>query len=252
MPVLLPTKPSVPAASLADYRVWLLYGRPKTGKSTGAATFPKPVFLDIEKGLSSLPVYRIGITSFKELTEAVNALATEKHDFQTVVIDSATALWELMSAELLLETRATILRKVGGGFGEGRDIIATRFKQLYQDVVFKLAEGKRMNIVWTAHSVGDTVYRPGQENPETVEYPYAGRDNRKELAGHLHNSADVVIYTQRSLDKDGNEIFIWRTAPGNICVAGGRAPFSGRPCANPSYAKLASDLQFPKTEEKKA
>jgi hypothetical protein len=82
----------------------VLYGVESVGKSTFAAQFPKPLFLDIEQGTSHLDVDRCDINSWKQLTESLaEAKAT---DYQTLVIDSAD--WaERLCVEDLLATSKT-------------------------------------------------------------------------------------------------------------------------------------------------
>ena len=67
-----------------------IYGPEGMGKTTLASEFPNPVFLQIEDGTpSGLTLDSFGVlTTFEEVMEAINALYTEDHGFQTVVVDS--------------------------------------------------------------------------------------------------------------------------------------------------------------------
>ena len=80
----------------------VIYGVESVGKSTFAAQFPKPLFLDIEGGTSHLDVDRCEINTWKQLTDALaEAKAT---DYKTIVVDSAD--WaERLCVEDLLATR---------------------------------------------------------------------------------------------------------------------------------------------------
>jgi energy-coupling factor transporter ATP-binding protein EcfA2 len=83
----LPTAKSAPVRDLSK-KSMLLYGPPGIGKSTFASQAEGAIFLECEPGLSELEVYKVPITNWKDMEEAVNLLATTKHDFRTIVVDT--------------------------------------------------------------------------------------------------------------------------------------------------------------------
>lgn len=84
----------------------LIFGKPGVGKTWGALDFPSVYYIDTEGG-ANLPHYTDkleraggvylgpdqGSLSFDTLIEQITALATEKHNFRTVVVDSITKLY---------------------------------------------------------------------------------------------------------------------------------------------------------------
>src|SRR5215468_10624813 len=67
----------------------LVYGTDGVGKSTLCSHAPNPVFIGAEKGTEQLDVARFPQTeSIGELLAQVRALQTEKHEFDSVVLDS--------------------------------------------------------------------------------------------------------------------------------------------------------------------
>lgn len=68
----------------------LIYGPPGLGKTTLAAEFPNAVFLQFEDGTpAGLEVDSWGkLNSYNEAIEAMGALYGEKHEHQTLVVDS--------------------------------------------------------------------------------------------------------------------------------------------------------------------
>lgn len=84
----------------------LFYGRAGAGKSWLALGFPKPFYCDVEGG-SRLGHYMKkladaggiyfgpdqGANDFEELIEQVKALATEKHEYKSLVIDSISKIF---------------------------------------------------------------------------------------------------------------------------------------------------------------
>ena len=79
----------------------LVYGPPGIGKTTLAAEFPSPVFLQVEDGTpGDLELVSFGkLDSFGAVMAALEALYVEDHDFQTIVVDSVTELQKLVFAE---------------------------------------------------------------------------------------------------------------------------------------------------------
>jgi hypothetical protein len=124
----------------------VLYGVESVGKSTFAAQFPKPLFLDIEQGTSHLDVDRCDINSWKQLTEALaEAKAT---DYQTIVIDSADWAERLCVEDLLATSKKTSIEDFG--FGKGWVMVAERMSRMLSSIDQLIDCGK--NVVMIAHS----------------------------------------------------------------------------------------------------
>lgn len=85
----------------------VLYGPSGVGKTTLALSFPTPYYFDVEGGAKG-PQYREllkksggaylgpedGTLSFDTLIEQMQALATEKHPYKTLIVDSLTKLFQ--------------------------------------------------------------------------------------------------------------------------------------------------------------
>lgn len=92
--------------------VFILSGDWGVGKSWLALDFPKPFYIDTEGGATQ-PEYvkkmqtsgagymgkEQGSQDFETVVEQVKELATAKHDYQTLVLDSFTKLYNLTAAE---------------------------------------------------------------------------------------------------------------------------------------------------------
>jgi DNA polymerase III delta prime subunit len=139
----------------------LIYGPDGVGKSTFAADAPNPIFLGTEKGTSNLNVARFpSPKSFTDVLAAVTELTTDKHEYQTLVIDSLDWLepvvWE---AVIKQDGRATSIEDVGGGYGKGY-VLALRMWQQLKTALEILREKRDMNIVLIAHSQVKTFQDP--------------------------------------------------------------------------------------------
>ena len=76
----------------------LIYSDPGVGKSSFAATAPKPVFIPLEDGLDQINCTKFPhVKDFATLIADLKAVRDEEHDFQTLVIDSLSALQNVVS-----------------------------------------------------------------------------------------------------------------------------------------------------------
>jgi len=124
----------------------VLYGVESVGKSTFAAKFPRPLFLDIEQGTSHLDVDRCEIGSWKQLTDALaEAKAT---DYKTIVVDSADWAERLCVEDLLATSKKTSIEDFG--FGKGWVMVAERMSRMLSSIDQLIDAGK--NVVLIAHS----------------------------------------------------------------------------------------------------
>ncbi|MBQ6713029.1 MAG: ATP-binding protein [Selenomonadales bacterium] len=94
---LLPTVKSKPKTEWENFTT-LIYGAPKTGKSTLASQFDHPIFLATEAGLNSLETFNVAIDSWDKFLEVCGEIAQGKHEFKTVVVDTVDNLFSMCSA----------------------------------------------------------------------------------------------------------------------------------------------------------
>lgn len=90
----------------------VIYGVSGCGKTTLALSFPTPYFFDVEGGARGAQYRELlkksggayvgpeeGTLSFDTLIQEMQALATEKHPFKTLVVDSLTKLFQTAIAQ---------------------------------------------------------------------------------------------------------------------------------------------------------
>jgi len=76
----------------------LLYGKPKSGKTTAACSFPDAVLLAFEKGYNAIGnAYPFDINKWSDFKMALRDLEDQrsKERFKTVIIDTVSICWEM-------------------------------------------------------------------------------------------------------------------------------------------------------------
>ena len=132
----------------------LVYGTPGVGKSTFAAGATKPLFIPIEDGIDDLNVDRVGkIQSYDELIDVLRDVATDEHDYETLVIDSLSALETLLHAKVCQKYEVDSIETAGGGYGKGYVEALNDFISILKALEYIRGQ-KQMNVVLIAH---DTV-----------------------------------------------------------------------------------------------
>lgn len=115
--------PFAPAQQARRLMKLLLYGGAGVGKTVLALTIPyggKVALLDLEDGSnfyghsSSIPAFNVLRTrSYREITQALDYLAHDKHDYGAVVVDPISVLWNVIVDAGSDLDKATSMRQWG-------------------------------------------------------------------------------------------------------------------------------------------
>lgn len=174
------------------------------GKTTLAAMQPKPVFIRTEDGAASLLGSDVAMfplaESAQDVFDAITVLATEDHDYQTLVIDSITQLNVLIEHEVMTsDPRAKSLNSAHGGYGAGFNMAAEKHRQV-REWCEQLSAHRGMNIVYLAHADVEQVDLPDQDTYTR----YTIRMNRRSVA-HYSDNVDLVGYLKLKTYIKGDE-----------------------------------------------
>lgn len=135
------------------------------GKTSLAAAFPKPIFIRAEDGMQAIPADKRPdafplLQKPGDLWEQITAIIHEPHDYQTLVIDSVTALERLFVADVLAQDpKAKSINQALGGYGAGTAAVSAMHQRVRKGA--GLANEKRgMHVVFVAHADVETLKLP--------------------------------------------------------------------------------------------
>lgn len=174
----------------------ILCGTEKVGKSTFAAGAPSPIFLPIkgEEGIDALDVARTPVVeTYGELLEAIGMLAEEKHDYETVVIDSVSTLEPLVWDHLCKQAGVDGIEKVGGGFGKGYVEAVALWRQIMAGLDY-LRDEKGMGCILIGHVAVRAFTDPLAESYDTYEM-----DINKKAVSSLFRWADCILFANNKV-----------------------------------------------------
>lgn len=172
--------------------IMTIFGEAGLGKTTLAAMMPKPVFIRTEDGTMSLQgnedvsLFPLA-TSSQDVLDQIEALATQEHDFKTVVLDSITQLATMIEAEIVAaDPKAKSINQAGGGYGAGHNSAADRHR-IVREWLGALAYEKGMNVVFIGHADTETMDLPDMD----AYGRYTIRMHKKSLPHYVDN-VDLV------------------------------------------------------------
>jgi hypothetical protein len=169
--------------------VFTIYGVPKIGKSSLAAEFPRPIFIQTAEG-ESVPAGVVADTlevrSYGELCEAIGALVNEDHDYAFAIIDSTTGLENLIRTEACVRNGWKNIEDPG--YGKGYKVAASIFLE-YIDGIMTLRRERNMGIIQLGHCDISRF-----DSPTTDPYSRYRINMHKDAADILEANSDVIAF----------------------------------------------------------
>lgn len=140
-----------------------------SGKTTFAATFPKPIVIRLEDGLQSIPAAQRPkafpvVRSVEQLWDQLKTLIQEDHDFETLIVDSVTAAEALFTDDVIAKDPKAPrgINQALGGYGNGPAAVGAMHVRL-RKAAEVLRTKKGMNVVFIAHADTETIDPPDAE-----------------------------------------------------------------------------------------
>jgi hypothetical protein len=156
----------------------LIYGTHGIGKSTFGACAPKPVFIPTEDGLQDIECDAFPLAeSYDAVMQATYELATEPHDFKSLVIDSVDWLERLVWKAVCEEKGKADIQEIG--YGKGFEFAVSRWNELLK-LLERCNIEREMLVILTGHAKVEKF-----NNPETEPYD--------RFVPRLHKSAAAIV-----------------------------------------------------------
>lgn len=165
----------------------LIYGVQGIGKSTLGADAPKPIFILTEDGLGLLDSDHFPLcNSYTEVMEALTVLATQEHDFETLVMDSLDWMEPLVWKHTCEVNNWSSIEDAGYGRGY---VEALSYWSDYIDAINYLRNTKSMTIIQTAHATAKRF-----NDPTTEPYDRYQIKLQDKASGKMLEHSDVVLF----------------------------------------------------------
>lgn len=202
MAINLPT--SKVSAEKTDPRNLLIFSKPKQGKSSALAELPGALCIDLEDGgYDYIDAVKVKATSVSDIKEICKAIKEANYPYKFIVLDTITALEEMvkpMALQMYINTPAgskftgkNILdAPMGAGYSKVREAM-----ELVIDLVTKCAP----NIILVCHTKDSAV---GDSDINVKSIDLAGKTGRI-----LSSKSDAIGFLYR--DDDSNTVLSFNT-----------------------------------------
>lgn len=182
---------------------------PGAGKTTLGALFPNPIFIQAEEGTSVFEIWaeedrpivfpqlprankENKISTKDVVVSQLRDLATQDHEFKTLVIDSVTSLHNMFEHEVCDSYGVDNIGDAAGGYGKGYLAV----KEIHAEVKTAcdyLRNKKGMTIVFLAHLGVQKM----KNRPDADEYSVYSLDMHKDSLPIYVNLVDAVLYLRQ-------------------------------------------------------
>lgn len=170
------------------------FGPEGTGKTTFAAGAPSPIFLPTEDGTAHLDVARLPRPeTLEDVFDALRMLATEEHDYRTLVIDTLDHLEPIIWAKCCKDDGVQTIEDVGGGYSRGYNVALDHWRRLLAALEY-LQRTKRMHLILVAHS-----HIKNFKNPEGPDYDRYQLMLHDKAAGLIKQWSDDVLFVRQEV-----------------------------------------------------
>lgn len=183
----------------------VVYGPEGIGKSTFAAAFPDPLFIDTEGSTDLMDVKRFDrAPNWPTLLLQVQAVKQNPNVCRTLVLD--TADWAERMCEDLVCRRGNQESIEGFGYGKGYTMVKEEFAKMLD--LLTDVNGLGINIVITAHAIIRKFEKPEEMGAFDRYELKAGNKAGNQIAAILKEWADMVLfanYMETVVDVDGKK-----------------------------------------------
>lgn len=162
------------------------------GKTSLAASFEKPVFIRTEDGTRSIEGQDVKLFPVAErvedVLEQIKTLATQEHNFKTLVIDSISALGVMIDNEIVTgdPKKPASINQALGGYGAGVSASAYVHGKV-RKWCGELSKERGMTIVFISHADHELI-----EEPDAAPYTRYTLRMHKKAVIHYSDNVDLI------------------------------------------------------------
>lgn len=125
-----------------------VYGPEGVGKTSFAARFPKPLFLDLERGSCAYAVDRVYPETYGKVEEVMATVLQGGTGYETLVVDTFDALWQVLGRQVAAAKGVKGVEEIP--YGKGVAMAAEGMTRFFLRVDALVAAG--VHVVVLAHS----------------------------------------------------------------------------------------------------
>lgn len=196
MSFLLEIKPNVVSRDLSGYVVGL-YGYPKSGKTSTACQFDKPLLLAFEVGYNAIPgAMAVPMHTWADVRKVMRELkkAEVKSQFKTIVIDTLDLAYEMAESAICQKNGVEHITDVAWGKG------TSQAYDLLNDMIVSLTK-MGYGVVMISHATQKSI-----KAPNGMEYTKTVPTLTKKALAVFENSCDIYGYVA-SIETDSKDQF---------------------------------------------
>ena len=165
----------------------VIYGSEGVGKTSPAAKFPNPLFIDTEGGTAHMDVRRIDRPqTWEELNAIIKEVAADPDVCKTLVLDTADWAEALCVNYVCQKYKQNSIESFG--YGKGYTYLAEEFGRLFTEFDAVIESGK--NVVITAHAK----MRKFEQPDEQGAYDRWEMKLSKQVAPLLKEWCDMLLF----------------------------------------------------------
>jgi len=167
-----------------------VHGCEGIGKSSLAAQAPSPAFIATEDGLGQIDCHAFPLARcYEDVVGYLEALRDERHDYQTVVIDTVDWLERLIWNRVCLDRNVKNIEDIGYQKGY---VFALDCWRKVLDLLDELRRTRGMMAILLAHSKVEKF-----EDPETLSYDRYSPKLHKHANAMVIEWCDAVLFATR-------------------------------------------------------
>lgn len=220
----------------------LMHGGEGIGKTTWAASAPKPVFIQTEDGLDEIDAAKFPLAkTVDDVGNQLEMLRTDDHDYLSVAIDSADWLERIIHDEICRRSGVETIEAACGGYGKGY----TAALAIWREIVAKLDQLRNergMIVILISHTKVERF-----EDPESAAYDRYSPRLHKASSALLCEWCDAILFATRRfrIEKEKSGFNKTRATAVAIGSDGGERvirPYGGPTCVAKNRYGLTSEI----------